>query len=155
MRPSEFISPLSVAARNPEDEFRDRTLRYVEGDLAKLVYLSSCRDCNSGRYRHDGLSSRFSEVDVDRALALCHRELFDEAVRKPLAAWVAELREYFAVADGASLVFWRALKPYQIAVPMGVAPLAVALFTSNLGIAVEILRREPLRDSPDGPAGTP
>src|SRR5580704_10593353 len=97
----------AVQAREITEELQEGTLRHVDGSLAKLVYLSSCRDCNSGRYRHDGLTIRFSEPDVHEALAQCHRELFAEMIVTPLAAWVGELRSYFTRTDADSPTVWK------------------------------------------------
>src|SRR6185295_5147755 len=120
-------------------EFRARSLSCVEGNLARLVYLSSCRDYNSGKYRHDGLAIRFSEETVHEALARCHRDLFEEMIQTPLAEWVQELRRYFNATDPEAARIWRELRPYQIAVPLGTTALAAELFMSNLKIALEIL----------------
>src|SRR5436190_1559634 len=65
MEPSEGPSPSLV-----EDALRDlrnRTLAKLDGDLARLVYLASTRDYNTGRYAHDGLSFRFSESVAETA----------------------------------------------------------------------------------------
>jgi hypothetical protein len=132
----------SINIRYVLTEFRERSLRYVEGNLAKLVYLSSCRDYNSGRYRHDGLAARFSEEMVHEALALCHRDLFEQMIQTPLAEWVEELRRYFTGTDPEAARIWRELRPYQIAVPLGTTALAAELFMSNLKIALEILESE-------------
>jgi hypothetical protein len=53
--------------------------------LAKLVFLSSCRDYNSGLYRHDGLAAEYAETITHEALALLHREIFEERSAVPLA----------------------------------------------------------------------
>jgi hypothetical protein len=128
--------------REIADEFQERSLRYVDGGLAKLVFLSSCRDHNSGRYQHEGLAFRFSESAVHEALALCHRELFGGMIRTPLADWVSELRRYFTNTDTESLRVWKELRPYQIVLPLGTSALAAELFVSNLKIALEVLARE-------------
>ena len=136
--PSERINIRDVVS-----EFRERSLRYVEGNLAKLVYLSSCRDYNSGRYRHDGLAAQFSEQAAHEAIALCHRELFEHMIQAPLAEWVEELRKYFNSTDPDAARIWKELRPYQIAVPLGTTTLAAELFMSNLKIALEVLESGP------------
>jgi hypothetical protein len=134
--------PDTIDVHEVAEEFRERSLRYVEGGLAKLVFLSSCRDYNSGRYRHDGLARRFSEQAVHEALALCHRELFEGMIRTPLTDWVVELRHYFAASGMESFQVWKELRPYQIVIPLGTTALATELFNSNLKIALEILSSE-------------
>ncbi len=124
------------------EDFRERSLRYVEGDLAKLVFLSSCRDCNSGLYRHDGLAVQFPETAVHEALALCHREVFEEMSRAPLLHWVQELRQYFENADANSLQVWKELRPYHLIIPLNATALSVELAMANLRLALEILQSE-------------
>jgi len=135
--PAESMNISSVLA-----EFRERSLRYVQGNLAKLVYLSSCRDYNSGRYRHDGLATRFSETAVHEGLALCHRDLFEQMIQAPLTEWIEELRLYFTSTDPDAARVWKELRPYQIAIPRGTTALEAELFMSNLKIALEILESE-------------
>jgi hypothetical protein len=142
MRDPKSKSNETPAIRQVIEDFRERTLQYVGGNLAKLVYLSSCRDYNSGRYRHDGLAAQFSEEVVDEALAQCHRELFEQMIQIPLSEWVEELRRYFNDTDPESLKIWKQLRPYQITLPLGTTALAAELFTSNLKIAIEVLEAE-------------
>jgi hypothetical protein len=142
MRDPKSKSNETPAIRQVIEDFRERSLQYVEGNLAKLVYLSSCRDYNSGRYRHDGLAAQFSEEVVDDALAQCHRELFEQMIQIPLSEWVEELRRYFNSTDPESLKIWKRLRPYQITLPLGTTALSAELFTSNLKIAIEVLESE-------------
>ncbi len=62
------------------DDVRNRTLSRLPVDFARLVYLASTRDYNSGRYFHDGLSFHFNEPVAAMALEVCHREVFDRLV---------------------------------------------------------------------------
>ena len=70
-------------------DLRNRTLARLDGDFAKLVYLASTRDYNTGRYVHDGLSFRFPQPVVERAMAAAHLEVFANLVLSPLRAFVA------------------------------------------------------------------
>ena len=123
-------------------DFRDRSLRYVEGGLAKLVFLSSCRDYNSGLYCHDGLASEYSETVAHEVLALLHREIFEELSAVPLAQWVKETSQYLENADANSLRVWKELRPYHLLVPIGASNIAVELVISNLRISLETLQAE-------------
>ena len=125
--------------REIAEDFRERTLRYVDGGLAKLVFLSSCRDYNSGLYRHDGLAVEYSELSVHAALLLLHTEIFEEISVAPLEQWVSELRQYLENADPSSLRVWKELRPYHLIVPLEVSTVAVELVMSNLSLALEVL----------------
>lgn len=42
-------------------DLRTRTLGKLSGDMARLLYLASMRDYNSGEYFHDGLAIQFGQ----------------------------------------------------------------------------------------------
>lgn len=126
--------------REIADDFRQRTLRYVEGNLAKLVFLTSCRDYNSGLYKHDGLATEFPEYAIHAALGLLHKELFEETSAAPLEQWVEELRQYLENADANSIRVWKELRPYHLIVPLDASTVAVELVLSNLNLALDILQ---------------
>ncbi len=137
--PSDAEGEGSSEFAKAREDFRHRTLDYVEGDLTQLVYLASSRDYNSGTYRHDGMAAHFSEQTAHRVLEESHRDVFARIVRMPLAVLVEELRLYVEANGPDSLQVWRELKPYQIAVPFGVPTVTASLFISNLKVALEIL----------------
>ena len=76
-------------------DLQNRTLARLNGDFAKLVYLASTRDYNTGHYAHDGLSFRFSELVAERALAAAHREVFVSLALSPLRVLVGHLSSTF------------------------------------------------------------
>ena len=69
-----FEQPSPIVFEEAVRDLQNRTLDRLDGDFAKLVYLASTRDYNTGRYAHDGLSFRFSEPVAERVLAAAHRE---------------------------------------------------------------------------------
>src|ERR1700757_4293872 len=80
-----------------EEALRDlevRTLANLDGDFARLIYLASTRDYNSGRYEHDGLSFRFSKQVAEEALGAAHREVFVSLALTRLKDLVAQLEHY-------------------------------------------------------------
>jgi len=143
----------SDIAHRLKDDFRQRSLQQVDGYLAKLIYLASCRDYTSGVYRHDGLAFRASEQLAHEVMAASHREVFGEALRLPLAAWVQELKHYLQSTSIPTdcLRIWQEVRPYQVAIPLGMPPLCGDLFLSNLQAALQILQEEMLRPSPGRP----
>ncbi len=57
-------------------DLADRTLATIRGDLARLIYLASMRDYNTGEYHHEGLAYMFTESVAGKAIAACHRDVF-------------------------------------------------------------------------------
>jgi len=104
------------------------------------------RDCNTGKYRHDGLAARFSSVVAGQALEMAHREIFYQVAAVPLDELVRQMQIYFESSHEAQadlLRAWRRLEPYRIAIPLGVNATAAALFISNVKLALAVLQRLP------------
>lgn len=123
-------------------DLRNRTLARLDGDFAKLVYLASTRDYNTGRYVHDGLSFRFPEPIVERAMAAAHREVFASLVLSPLRTFVAQVEQY--IRSGCArpdelVTAWNSSEAYRILPPAAYHPLKVRLFISNVKIALAIV----------------
>src|SRR3954447_22615782 len=76
-------------------DLESRTLKKIPGDIAKLVYLCSTRDYNTGRYYHDGLSVFFGPEVANAALARCHENTFQVLLYKSLSQIVDSLQRYF------------------------------------------------------------
>ena len=76
-------------------DLESRTLTKIPGDIAKLVYLCSTRDYNTGRYHHDGLTVCFGAEVANRALARCHENTFQVLLYKSLSQIVDSLERYF------------------------------------------------------------
>src|SRR5262245_45349881 len=75
-------------------DLAERTLQFIPGHLAKLLYLACTRDYNSGRYYHDGLAYQFSSAAAEAALASAHQEAFEQFVFSPLKIVVEELDQF-------------------------------------------------------------
>jgi hypothetical protein len=125
-----------------EDLLR-RTLANIPCDLARLIYLASTRDYNTGTYHHEGLSTRHQPGEARDALQTAHREIFCKLATKNLEDLVEELERYVHISreHPSGLVrAWQELEPYRVAVPMEVDPTMVRLFLSNIKIALEVLK---------------
>jgi hypothetical protein len=123
-----------------EDLLR-RTLSKISSDLARLIFLASTRDYNTGTYYHDGLASRFSSEKASQALELAHTEIFQQLAAYSLEAWVKEIEIYACTSRQSSATIirtWQQLEPYRVAVPMRQNPTVIQLFVSNLRIALAI-----------------
>lgn len=139
---------MSIEAKHVEIEpavrdLRNRTLARLPGDISRLVYLASSRDLNTGRYSHDGLAFHFSENVASKAMAACHREIFDRLVFCSLEELIEELRNYISSTEerpGDVLQSWTHLGSYRVTVPSECDETAAEIFLSNVKIALAILQ---------------
>src|SRR5260370_10796621 len=76
-----------------EDLLR-RSLSKVPGDLARVIYLASTRDYNTGTYHHEGLAARFRSEVAAKALDAAHRGIFYRIAACSLAELLPELAIY-------------------------------------------------------------
>lgn len=123
-------------------DLADRTLSKIRGDFARLVYLASMRNYNTGEYHHEGLACRFTEGVARRAIACCHRDVFRRVVFCSLKELVEQLELYASsnCSTSAELVrVWEKLQPYRVVVPLGCGLLAARLFVSNVRAALAVL----------------
>jgi hypothetical protein len=124
-------------------DLRNRTLSKLPGDFSRLVYLASSRDCNSGRYYHDGLEFHFSQNVASKAMAMCHREIFDRLVYASLEELIEELRNYISSTDERPeevLKSWKHLGSYRVTIPSECDELEAEVFLSNVKMALAILQ---------------
>jgi len=127
------------------DDLSRRTLSRISGDLARLIYLASTRDYNTGEYRHDGLAARYRAEIAGQALELAHRQIFHRIAGFPLDQLVREV-ELYANSSPQSreeiLRVWQKLEPYRVALPVNVNVALAHLLVSNIKLALAILRRD-------------
>ena len=141
--------------QNAYEDLLDRTLASISSDLARLIYLASTRDYNTGTYHHEGLSVRHAPGEAREALRTAHQEVFQKLAAMKLEDLVEELELYVRISreQPTGLVrTWLQLEPYRVAVPLEADPTFVRLFLSNIRLALEVLkhRRMPLRGLPSG-----
>jgi hypothetical protein len=131
------------------NDLLQRSLSKISCDLARLFYLASTRDYNSGTYHHDGLAMRFSPEAAAHALELAHRQIFLQLASSSLEELVAQLQMYLDCSPenpGEVLRTWQKLEPYRVAIPLEVNPAVARLFVSNVRLALAIWRQ---RQEPD------
>jgi hypothetical protein len=125
------------------DDLLQRSLSKLSGDLARLVYLASTRDYNSGTYHHDGLAARYRADAASKALEIAHRQVFYQLAAYPLEKLVEELELYLNSSHESPadvLRIWQKLEPYRIAIPVEVNPAVARLFLSNVRLALAVWR---------------
>ena len=126
------------------DDLSRRTLSRISGDLARLIYLASTRDYNTGEYRHDGLAARFRAEIACNALELAHRQVFYRVAGHSLEELVREVELYVSASQQSReeiLRVWQKLEPYRVALPVNVNVALAQLLVSNIKLALAILRR--------------
>jgi len=131
-----------MAVEAARADLQNRTLAKLKGDFAWLIYLASTRDYTTGRYQHDGLANEFSQ-DAAAALTTCHQEIFKSLGTSSLEKLVEELEVYVRcnrIEMTELISTWEQLQPYRITPPLHCDPLTAELFTSNVTVALAILR---------------
>ncbi|HXN52404.1 MAG TPA: hypothetical protein VN943_10740 [Candidatus Acidoferrum sp.] len=134
----------TVTVEEAYDDLLRRSLSKIGGDLARLIYLASTRDYNTGKYHHDGLAARFRAEIACQALELAHRQTFYRIAACSLEQLVAEVELYVSSSQQSRdeiLQVWQKLEPYRVALPLGVNVATAQLFVSNIKLALAILRR--------------
>jgi len=112
----------------------------MEGVLTKIVYLASLRDSKAGTYFHPSLSQIHGVERADRALAICHRDLFRWLVKAPVSQYVKELQLYMETANADVLPSWRALQSYRNTIPSDAPRFLSEIYTHNMESALLILQ---------------
>ena len=135
------------------DDLLQRSLSKISCDLARLIYLASTRDYNTGTYHHDGLAARFSPDVAGKALEMAHRQIFYQLSAYSLERLVEQLQIYLDCSHESAadvLRIWQKLEPYRVAIPVEVNPAVARLFLSNIRLALAIwrFRQEPAPKHP-------
>jgi hypothetical protein len=135
----------AVTVEEAYDDLLRRSLSRISGDLARLIYLASTRDYNTGKYHHDGLAARFRVEIACQALELAHRQIFYRIAGYSLEELVREVELYVSSSRQSReeiLQVWQKLEPYRVALPVNVNVALAQLFVSNIKLALAILRRQ-------------
>src|SRR6267143_3908243 len=125
------------------DDLLRRSLSRIDGDLARLIYLASTRDYNTGKYHHDGLAARFQDEIAGQALELAHREIFLQIAARSLEELVHHVEVYVSSSPQSReevLQVWQKLEPYRVALPVDVNIALAQLFVSNIKLALAIVQ---------------
>lgn len=116
-----------------------KAIERLNGDLTRIVYLSTLRDNNTGTYFHPALSQAHGVEQASGAMAICHRDLFRELVRAPVRRYVEELKLYIQFAKVDVVPAWRTLAPYRGTAPSGMPQFLLDIYFHNIETALLIL----------------
>jgi hypothetical protein len=144
-----------VSVEEAYDDLLRRSLSKIKGDLARLIYVASTRDYNTGKYHHDGLAARFQAEIGGQALEMAHREIFHRLAECSLRELVGEVEIYVSSSRQSReeiLEVWQKLEPYRVVLPVDVNVAAAQLFVSNVKLALAILCRRQERQAMEEPA---
>jgi hypothetical protein len=120
-----------------------RTLAQIPSLFGRLVYLSSLRSTNSGRYEHYGLAQEFGDDPAHQAMLASHESTFADWLRSSLEEQKADLDLYLGELspDRASIVeTWLRLAPYRNLAPFSARDSERDLFELDFEALLELLR---------------
>lgn len=144
------MSEFSLRFDAAVEDLNDRTLAGLPGQFARLVYLSSTRDFNSGYYRHDGLAFTFGEDVAHAALSASHITVFERIIEAGLEILVRDLYSYFSstVSDVAQAISsWKTMQIYRLLTPPDCEGLIKRFFLGNVEVALLITQKQFLEDA--------
>ena len=128
-------------------DIETHTLQEMPGHFSRLIYLSSLRDYNTGRYHHYGLETRYGPELVDKGLHQCHIRVFEELMALPLKEQTRDLVSLFeSIREERPRLIntWQRLRSYQVLPPEECHPLARQLFDANIEVILKVLRETDL-----------
>jgi AraC-like DNA-binding protein len=113
--------------------------------LARLECLANCYDSATRRYHHVDLIAFIPDEDVDAALRIAHRLVWEEWMKGTLEQQHADLLLYLrnpAIRITERLASWRDINVLANWLPDSVDPLDEARFQSNLSVLLNVIRSE-------------
>ncbi|MBZ5608511.1 MAG: hypothetical protein LAP38_09650 [Acidobacteriia bacterium] len=119
------------------------TLSRIPSVFGRLVYISSLRNSNNGRYEHHGLTLVYGEDQANRALKKSHAETFAEWLTFNLEQQKADLELYIStLPDEPRQVIqtWLKLAPYRNLIPTAVRGVERKVYISDLNVVLELLK---------------
>jgi hypothetical protein len=142
------MEPLRHGTQSEEGgaaEMWRHTLSQIPSTFGKLVYISSLRDVNTGRYEHHGLAQLFGEQETEKALRESHRKVFAEWLSYNLEQQKEDLDRYlssFQVDKRTILATWTRLTPYRNLMPADLGEPERKLYLADFEAVLDLLRNE-------------
>jgi hypothetical protein len=127
------------------------TLSQIPSVFGRLVYISSLRNPNNGRYEHHGLALVYGEDQANKALKKSHSDSFKEWLTFNLEQQKRDMQLYIAgLPDDPRQVIqtWMRLAPYRNLIPAAVRGVERKLYIQDLTIVLEMLKNAYAADAP-------
>ena len=122
-----------------------RTLDAIPTLIGQMSYLSSLRTGDAGVYQHYGIAQRLGDEDTSAMLGRSHMEVFQRWLALGLEGQKREVEQHLfgSEGDGAkALRSWIALEPWALWIPESSRDVERELYRGDMGIVLELLRRE-------------
>ena len=117
----------------------------IPSTFGRLLYLSSLRDFNNGRYTEPRLAARYGEEEAERVIRLSHVIAFRQWLEYGLEEQKADLDLYLsALRDNKRTVLevWLRLEPYRALMPESAEEGEQQLFLCDLEAILALLRKQ-------------
>jgi hypothetical protein len=124
------------------DEVRGALERVLPSDISRMIYIATLRDNNTGGYFHPDLARRFTLRAADRAMFVCHQEIYEGLVSVELEDLTDQLDAYFRSIRGPqvrSIKNWRKLRAYRATIPIHADPISAEILFMKIDVALAIL----------------
>ena len=128
------------------------TLSQIPSVFGRLMFLSSLRNLNSGRYEHHGLALVFGSYEASKALKKSHREAFAEWLSYDIEEQKADLDLYLSEQPDHKrtiLKTWEKLEPYRNILPSSVKDVERKLYLADLRAILNLLKNASGAGDPD------
>ncbi len=142
---------VSLDRKAASDLWRN-TLSQIPSVFGRLMFLSSLRNLNSGRYEHHGLALVFGRLEASKALKKSHREAFAEWLSYDIEEQKADLDLYLSgqLEDKRTILrTWERLEPYRNVLPSSAKDVEKKLYLSDLRAILNLLKNASGAGDPD------
>ncbi|MDQ2949090.1 MAG: hypothetical protein M3Y27_24655 [Acidobacteriota bacterium] len=142
----------NILERDAGSDLWRHTLSRIPSVFGRLVYLSSLRNPNNARYRHDGLALVFGEDEANRALRKGHNHAFAEWLTFNIEEQKADLDLYLSgllEEKHTVLNSWINLAHHRSLIPNSAKSVERRLYLADFQAILELVRNEYAVDDPD------